>query len=189
MRMPTIWILAAALTLAMTASAPAGAQAPAPRATPSPLPAPDIAIAPAANDAVEVVNRFFAAMTAGDLQAAGELLDPRVTVLANGVLAENRAAYLAGIGKNDAAFLKRAPRALLKRVANTDGTIAWVVSQKLFNTAQPGGAAMELLNAETVILARGAQGWKIIHAHWSSRPAPSRQATTRPGVAAPAVKR
>lgn len=140
--------------------------APAAPATGAPAP---VRIAPAAQPAVAVVGAFFEALAKGDLKTAGAQLDPGVVVVTNGGIRGGREDYMAHQAAGDSAFLKASQRHLVRRDAQADANVAWVVSEKRF--AGPKGA---LETIETLVLAKRAGGWKIVHIHWSSRPGTGR---------------
>lgn len=121
---------------------------------------------PAANDAVQVVNDFMAALVGGRIEAARQLMSPEATVLANGNVLGDRDGYINGAAKADAAALATVERELLRRDVKTGANFGWVVSET--SLRQPGAAQAEVVT-ETMLLARTADGWKITHIHWSGR--------------------
>jgi ketosteroid isomerase-like protein len=122
-----------------------------------------------ANPAVDVVDRFSAALKAGDLQQAGALLAEDVLILESGGAERSRAEYLAGHANSDAAFLKDAHVQMKHRTAHVEGDIAWVGSESELHATGKDGP-LTLLSTETMLLKRTPQGWRIVHIHWSSRP-------------------
>lgn len=129
---------------------------------------PALNIAPAAVEAVRIVNDFMSAFSTGNLHAAQQFLDPSVVVVANSVIYGDRDAYLKGSARGDALFLQKAQRQLLRRQARAGHTFAWVVSERMLRSSQDG-APMARVNTETMLLAKTMQGWKIVHINWSSR--------------------
>ncbi len=128
----------------------------------------EINVPAAAKDAVATVNRFSAALSSGDLAKAGKELDPNVLILESGGAERSAAEYLSGHAREDAAFLKSAHQQLLNRTAHASGDFAWVASESELHL-QKDGKPVTVLSAETMLLQRGASGWKIVHIHWSSR--------------------
>jgi ketosteroid isomerase-like protein len=122
----------------------------------------------AAKDAVATVDRFSAALTAGDLAKAGKELDPKVLILESGGAERSAVEYLGGHAKGDAAFLKTAHQQLLRRSAHVSGDFAWVASESELHL-QKDGKPVTVLSTETMLLQRRAMAWKIVHIHWSSR--------------------
>lgn len=122
-----------------------------------------------AKPVVDVVERFSAALQAGDLERAGELLSDDVLILENGGAENSREEYLGGHAIHDAAFLKEAHVVVARRTARVEGPLAWVGTESELHTTKEG-KAMTLLSTETMVLKQTATGWRIAHIHWSSRP-------------------
>ena len=129
-----------------------------------------LSVDPAAAEAVAVVERFSAALSAGDVTAATAELDPSVLILESGGAEHSRDEYLAGHAKSDAEFLKSAHVTLKRRTAQSTGDLAWVGSESEIH-AMKGAGMLMISSSETMVLRRTAQGWKIVHIHWSSRKA------------------
>jgi ketosteroid isomerase-like protein len=127
------------------------------------------AIPAEARPAIDVVERFSAALKAGDLEQAGALLAPDVLILESGGAERSRDEYLASHARSDAAFLKDARMQLAHRTARVRGDLAWIGSEsELQATGQRG--PVTLSSTETMVLERSPQGWRIVHIHWSSQP-------------------
>lgn len=125
-------------------------------------------IAPEAADAVAVLERFTAALSAGDLDGVAADLDPAVLILESGGAERTRDEYLGGHAKHDAEFLKAAHIMLKRRMAQASGDLVWVGSESEIH-ASKDDKTLTISSTETAILRRTAQGWKIVHLHWSSR--------------------
>ena len=52
------------------------------------------------------------------------------------------------------------------------GYIAWVGSESIISRDKDGKPSSSV-STETILLKKTAQDWKILHIHWSSRPAPA----------------
>jgi ketosteroid isomerase-like protein len=115
-----------------------------------------------------VVDRFFAALSSGDLAQAGAQLDPAVIILESGGAEHSAAEYLAGHAKGDAQFLKDAHHVLNRRIARATGEVAWVASESELHVRKDGKPST-IASTETMVLRAGKDGWKIVHIHWSSR--------------------
>jgi len=122
----------------------------------------------AAQPATVTVDRFFAALTAGNLEKAAAELDPGVIILESGGAERSAEEYLGGHAKADAEFLKAAEHRLVRRTARVSGALAWVASESELVVQQDGKPAT-ILSVETMVLQSTAAGWKIVHIHWSSR--------------------
>ena len=163
-----------ALSLAASANEPAKpAPAPQPKSSTASLGMPVFVqnIAPAAAEAVKVVDAFSAAIKAVKLDEAAKLLDPQVLILESGRSERSRDEYLRGHAIVDAAFMQHAQQQLRYRQAQAEGNVAWVGTESALHSMKDGKMIM-LLSTETMVLKKTAQGWKIVHIHWSSRPAP-----------------
>lgn len=125
-------------------------------------------IAPEAADAVAVLERFSNALGKGELDTVAAELDPAVLILESGGAERSREDYLGGHAKHDAEFLKTAHVALKQRVAQVSGDLAWIGSESEIH-ASKDGKALAISSSETAVLRKTAQGWKIVHIHWSSR--------------------
>lgn len=128
---------------------------------------PQIDVPDAAKAAAATVDRFFASLSAGDLERAGAELDPKVIILESGGAEHSAAEYLGGHAKGDAAFLKGAHHSLLRRTARISGGLAWVASESELHVQKDGKPAV-IASTETMVLQSTAAGWKIAHIHWSS---------------------
>jgi ketosteroid isomerase-like protein len=135
---------------------------------------PTVDVPETARAAAETVDRFFAALSAGDLEQAAVELDPEVIILESGGGEHSAAEYLGGHAKDDAEFLKGAHHAPGRRTARVSGDLAWIASESELH-AQDDGKPVTIASAETMVLRRTDAGWRIVHIHWSSRvkkPAP-----------------
>ena len=121
-----------------------------------------------ARAAVAVVDRFFASLSAGDIDAAAAELDPGLIVLEGGGAERSATEYLSHHAWSDAQFLKTAQQKPGRRVARANGDLAWVASDNDL-VIQQDGKPVTIASAETMVLRRTGDGWKIVHIHWSSR--------------------
>jgi ketosteroid isomerase-like protein len=121
-----------------------------------------------ARAAVAVVDRFFASLSAGDIDGAAAELDPGLIVLESGGAERSAAEYLSHHAGSDAQFLKTAQQKPGRRVARANGDLAWVASDNDM-VIQQDGKPVTIASAETMVLRRTGDGWKIVHIHWSSR--------------------
>jgi len=145
-------------------------------ANPAAAAEPQIDVPAEARAAAATVDRFFAALTAGDIERAGTELDPQVIILESGGGEYSAAEYLGGHAKGDAEFLKTAHHVLGRRTARVDGKLAarvdgklaWVASESELHVQKDGKPAV-IVSAETMVLRSTDTVWKIVHIHWSSR--------------------
>ena len=129
---------------------------------------PRIDVPAAAQAAAATVDRFFDALSAGDLERAGAELDPQVIILESGGAEHSAAEYLGGHARDDAEFLKAAQQNLGRRTGRVSGDLAWIASESELQ-AQDDGRPVTILSTETMVLRATEAGWKIVHIHWSSR--------------------
>ena len=122
-----------------------------------------------ASAAVAEAERFGAALAAGDLATVETLLDPDVLILESGGAERSREEYLGHHAKSDAQFLKGTHSQLTRRRARAEGDLVWIGSESELHASRDG-KALTLLSTETMLLRNTADGWKIVHIHWSSRP-------------------
>jgi len=120
-----------------------------------------------AKAAVATVDRFFAALSAGDLEKAGAELDPGVIILESGGAEHSAAEYLGGHARHDAEFLKGARHVPGRRIARVGGELAWVASESELHVEEDG-KPVTIASTESMVLRSNGAGWKIVHIHWSS---------------------
>ena len=116
-------------------------------------------------EAVQAVDAFSAAIKAAKIDEAAGWLAPDLLVLESGGAERSREQYLAEHAGADAVFLAGATVERGHRRARAQGELAWVATE---STLTRGDKAY--LSTETMVLQHGADGWKIVHIHWSSRP-------------------
>jgi ketosteroid isomerase-like protein len=129
---------------------------------------PKLDVPASASAAAAVVDRFFAALSSGNLEQASAQLDPNVVILESGGAEHSAAEYLGGHAKSDAQFLKGSHHVLNRRTARSTGDVVWVASESELHIEKDGKPST-LASTETMVLRSGKDGWKIVHIHWSSR--------------------
>jgi len=164
--------LASSLLLATVAGSAhaqsAGVRSPATPSRAAPTQAVATGLSPAANDAVQVVNSFMAALASGKLETARQFMTPDAVVVANGQVLGTRDGYIDGAAKGDAAALQTVDRVLVRRDVKVGADSGWVLSEKRVRAVgTPEGPSEAVI--ETMLLAKTPTGWKITHIHWSGR--------------------
>ncbi len=129
---------------------------------------PQIDVPDSAKAAAATVDRFFEALSTGELDKAGAELDPAAIILESGGAEHSAAEYLGHHAKDDAEFLNGAQHKLLRRTARIGGDFAWVASESEL-LAEQDGKPLAIASTETMVLRSTPAGWKIVHIHWSSR--------------------
>jgi ketosteroid isomerase-like protein len=117
--------------------------------------------------AAAVVERFHAAVVAGDSALALSFLTPDVVVLESGGMEtreEFRSRHLAA----DIAFAQAVKSVRNPMRVTVRGDVAWVSSTST-TTGEYRGRSINSSGAELMVLARTPQGWRIAAIHWSSR--------------------
>lgn len=117
--------------------------------------------------AVATVQRFHAALAAGDSTAALSLLSSGVQIVESGGV-ENLAHYREHHLPADIAHARstRSEQSVVQVMVR--GDVAWVVSTSV-TTGDMNGRAINSNGAELAVLARTPQGWTLSAVHWSSR--------------------
>ena len=131
--------------------------------------APAAAVAsPAERQAAEqVVDAFHRALREGNREAALALLEDDVLILEGGGAERSKAEYAEHHLESDSAFSREVPAQMTRRTAGVTGDLAWVASEGR-TTGAFRGRPIDRVTAETMVLRRGPQGWRIVHIHWSS---------------------
>lgn len=124
---------------------------------------------PAAAPAM-VADAFEAAIVKGDEAAAKLLLAPDVLIYEAGGQESSRDEYAAHHMKGDMAFLAASKRQMLSRAEGGDDQNAWVSTRSRI-TGRHKDKDIDVFSTETLMLKNTPDGWRIVHIHWSSRPA------------------
>ena len=127
-------------------------------------PAPDEAARPA----IAVVDAFHAALRSGAAGAVLALLTEDVVVLEEGGAERSREEYAGHHLQADMAFAAATTAEVMRRAARVEGDVAWMLTEGR-TTGTFNGRAVDRLTAETMILHRDGDAWRIRHIHWSSR--------------------
>lgn len=119
------------------------------------------------------INRFHAALAAGDTAAVKSLLSNDVMVLESGSL-ENRTEYLSHHLAGDIEFARAVPSERKLVRLHRNGNTAWVVSTSVTKGTFKE-RAINSAGAELMVLTKANGSWRIRSIHWSSarRPAGS----------------
>ena len=126
--------------------------------------------APAATDSADaaaVVRRFHGALASGDSATALALLLPEAVILESGGvedIAEYRAHHLSA----DIEFARAVEETRTPVRVSVRGDLAWAAGTSTAK-GQFRGRAVDSTGAELMVLARTADGWRIVAIHWSSR--------------------
>lgn len=116
----------------------------------------------------ETVERFHQALEQGQADEALRLLDPALVVFESGHAEYGLAEYRGHHLPHDLAFARQVQRQTTRSQEQQAGDWAWVMSQAVVS-GQVGEKTINQQQMETMVLRRGADGWKILHIHWSAR--------------------
>lgn len=123
-----------------------------------------------AGAAALVVDAFHAALKAGEPDKAAALLTSDVLVFEAGGAERSKTDYAAAHLAADAKFEGAAESTPQQRTGSASGGLAWIATEGRVRS-QAGDKVVDRLTTETMILRRTPAGWRIVHVHWSSRPA------------------
>lgn len=126
---------------------------------------------PVAEQVRSVVDRFHAALAAGDAKSATDLLALDAVILESGEL-ESRRQYLDHHLAADIKFAQSARSTRSNLQVTHLGEVAWVTSTSV-TAGNHEGKPLNLAGAELMVLSRVGNGWLIRAIHWSSRKARS----------------
>ena len=121
-----------------------------------------------ANEPIDAVTAFHAALAAGDQAKAAALLAPEVTIYESGHVERSRAEYVSHHLPGDISFAKTATRSVLRQAERRDGNLAVIWAETETKTTLKG-KDVRILGTETTLLQKTGEHWAIVHVHWSSR--------------------
>lgn len=124
-----------------------------------------------AGAAAKVVDAFHAALKAGQPDKAAALMAEDALVYEAGGAERSKADYARGHLAADAKFEGSAATTPEQRSGAASGGLAWIATEGRVS-APSGDKTVTRLTTETMVLRRTPAGWRIVHVHWSSRPAP-----------------
>jgi ketosteroid isomerase-like protein len=128
----------------------------------------DAAMAQDMREVEEAIQGFESALRAGNFEAVAAWLDPNVLILESGGAERSREEYLASHARADAEFLKSVRGTENASTLKIRSDLAWATKTSELHFDREGVPAVADA-AETMILRRGPDGWKIVHIHWSTR--------------------
>jgi ketosteroid isomerase-like protein len=121
----------------------------------------------AATTPQETVARFHDALRRGDAAAVAAMLDEKALIVEAGET-ETKAEYLEGHLAADITFAGAVTETVLRQDLDRLGEISWVTTLRRV-AGNVHGHDIRVLTAETLILRRFDDHWRIVQAHWSSR--------------------
>jgi ketosteroid isomerase-like protein len=121
----------------------------------------------AGGQAEAAVEGFHSALRRGEARAALVFLAEDVVVFEEGRVERSKAEYALHHAEADAAFSKAVTSKRASRIARTSGDLAWVATESRMR-GRFRGQDVDRIMVETMVLRRSAEGWRIVHIHWSS---------------------
>ena len=121
-----------------------------------------------AQEAAETVDAFHAALAKGESMAAVALLAEEALIYEGGYAERSKAEYASHHASADAAYAAMVPSRITRRTGVADGGLAWIASESR-TTGTYKEKPVDRVTTETMILRKTADGWRIVHVHWSSR--------------------
>lgn len=126
--------------------------------------------AKATSEAESALDSFQAALAVGDKDAALARLAPEVVIFESGGAELSRDEYAHHHLEGDMEYLAATKTERIDRRSGSSGDLVWVLTRSK-TTGTFRGKPVAMLGVESALLARSADGWRIVHLHWSSRPA------------------
>lgn len=115
----------------------------------------------------QVVDAFASALRSGDSTAVLELMHPDAMVFEGGH-AETREEYRSGHLRADISFQQAVDVEALEETIVPGDVVSLYMSERRV-TGEMRGREIDSRSAETIVLVRTGDGWRIRHIHWSSR--------------------
>jgi ketosteroid isomerase-like protein len=115
----------------------------------------------------EVVAAFHDALSRGDRAKVTELLASDVVIFESGGAELSREEYASHHLAADMGFAKATKLEVVDRQAGEAGDAAWVLTRSR-TSGTFREKKVDLRGTETMLLRKTADGWKIVHIHWSS---------------------
>ena len=120
--------------------------------------------------AAGVVDAFHTTLAGGDTAATAAFLPDALVVFEGGEAERSKAEYAGHHLPADAMFAKTVGSQLTRRNGGASGELAWVASEGR-TQGRYRDRDIDRITTETMVLRRVSGVWKIVHVHWSSRPA------------------
>ncbi|MCK0071112.1 nuclear transport factor 2 family protein [Kordiimonas laminariae] len=117
----------------------------------------------------EFVVQFQTALHSDRFLEVSNAFDRQAIIFENGAKEPSLDVYLNDHLKPEMAMLKAARRTVLSQEITEHGAIASVATRSLLSFSVKG-EQKQFDSTETLVLFRSDSSWKIVHAHWSSRP-------------------
>ena len=120
------------------------------------------------NSPVETVAAFHEALASENREQVLGLLSPEVVIFEDSGKEASRKEYASHHLGSDMKFSAGAKRKILDQSVNTGEDTSWVITRYSVN-GKSGNKRIKLESAETIILEKTDDGWRIAHIHWSNK--------------------
>lgn len=121
-------------------------------------------------EAEAALDAFHAALESSDRDGALARLDPAVVIFEAGGAELSREEYASHHLAGDMEFLAAITTERVDRRSGASGDLVWVLTRtRTAGTFRDKEVSSR--GTETALLARGDDGWRLVHLHWSSRAA------------------
>ena len=115
----------------------------------------------------DVIKRYHTALETGDSTGVLALLSSDATILESGGI-ETRSEYRSHHHSGDIAFARAVKSTRSEISVTMSGNTAWATSTSTV-VGEFNGRSINSIDAETMILTKADEGWRIRSIHWSSR--------------------
>ena len=115
----------------------------------------------------KAVQAFHAALASADRDAALRLLDPQVLIFEQGGAEMSRDEYASNHLDADIEFSRATSRKVSEKRSRVESDLGWVVTLSE-SSGTFRGREVSSRGAETMLLKKTAEGWRILHIPWSS---------------------
>ena len=121
-------------------------------------------------EAEKALDAFQTALATGDKDGALALLAPEVVIFESGGAELSRDEYAHHHLAGDIEYLAATKTERVDRRSGASGDLVWVLTRSK-TTGTFRGKPVATQGVETALLAHSADGWRIVHLHWSSHAA------------------
>jgi len=125
--------------------------------------------AAAATTPSQTVDAFHTALRTNKPDSAMALLGREAVIFEQGFISSSPKEYQQTALADAVSFATQTERTVIRRESWQDGDMAWVTSSTMTRGVFQG-RRLNLEGAETMILRKDGDGWKISHIHWSAHP-------------------
>jgi len=116
----------------------------------------------------KTVAAFHQALASEDKDRALELLSPELVIFEDSGKESSRKEYASHHLGADMKFSAGAKRKVLDQSVRIEDGTSWVMTRYSVK-GKAGGKRLSLESAETMVLEKVPDGWRIVHIHWSNK--------------------